>query len=42
MVAVGAAGNDAGARIYHQNDFMGEITVSSYRFGAPIVPKSRG
>jgi aromatic ring-opening dioxygenase catalytic subunit (LigB family) len=42
MVAVGAAGNDVGARIYHQSDFMGQITVSSYRFGAPIIPKSRG
>jgi aromatic ring-opening dioxygenase catalytic subunit (LigB family) len=35
MVAVGAAGNEAGARIYHESDFMGAITVSSYRFGAP-------
>jgi aromatic ring-opening dioxygenase catalytic subunit (LigB family) len=34
MVAVGAAGEDAGTRIYHQGDFMGAITVSSYRFGA--------
>jgi aromatic ring-opening dioxygenase catalytic subunit (LigB family) len=34
MVAVGAAGDEAGARIYHQSDFMGAITVSSYRFGA--------
>lgn len=33
MVAAGAAGNDAGTRIYHQRDFMGGITVSSYRFG---------
>jgi aromatic ring-opening dioxygenase catalytic subunit (LigB family) len=37
MVAVGAAGDDVGARIYHQRDFMGAITVSSYRFGAPVV-----
>jgi aromatic ring-opening dioxygenase catalytic subunit (LigB family) len=37
MVAVGAAGDDVGARIYHQSDFMGAITVSSYRFGAPVV-----
>jgi aromatic ring-opening dioxygenase catalytic subunit (LigB family) len=35
MVAVGAAGDDAGARIYHESNFMGAITVSSYRFGAP-------
>ena len=38
MVAVGAAGDDVGASIYHQSDFMGAITVSSYRFGAPVVP----
>jgi aromatic ring-opening dioxygenase catalytic subunit (LigB family) len=38
LVAVGAAGDDAGARIYHQSDFMGAITVSSYRFGAPVIP----
>jgi hypothetical protein len=40
MVAVGAAGDDVGARIYHQSDFLAAITVSSYRFGAPIVPTS--
>jgi aromatic ring-opening dioxygenase catalytic subunit (LigB family) len=40
MVAVGAAGNDVGACIYHQSDFMGKITVSSYRFGAPVVQRS--
>ena len=38
MVAVGAAGEDAGARIFHQRDFMGAITVSSYRFGDPVIP----
>ncbi len=41
MVAVDAAGNDAGARIYHQSDFMGSITASSYRFGEPVVAMSR-
>jgi aromatic ring-opening dioxygenase catalytic subunit (LigB family) len=41
MVAVGAAGDDVGARIYHQTDFMGSITASSYRFGVPVVPTSR-
>jgi aromatic ring-opening dioxygenase catalytic subunit (LigB family) len=41
MVAVGAAGDDVGARIYHQSDFMQAITVSSYRFGTPILPTSR-
>lgn len=35
MIAVGAAGGDAGERIYHQEDFAGSITVSSYRFGDP-------
>jgi len=33
MVAVGAAGDDKGTRIYHQSDFMGSITASSFRFG---------
>lgn len=33
MVAVGAAGDDAGALIYHQKDFSGGITASSFRFG---------
>jgi aromatic ring-opening dioxygenase catalytic subunit (LigB family) len=41
MVAVGAASDDGGARIYHQSDFMGAITASSYRFGAPVVATSR-
>ncbi|MGN6376093.1 MAG: DODA-type extradiol aromatic ring-opening family dioxygenase [Sphingomonas sp.] len=36
MVAVGAAGDERGERIYHQDDFMGAITSSSFRFGAPI------
>jgi aromatic ring-opening dioxygenase catalytic subunit (LigB family) len=40
IVAVGAAGDDVGTRIYHQSDFMGAITVSSYRFGAPVVATS--
>jgi hypothetical protein len=39
MVTVGA-GNDVGARIYHQSDFMGATTVSSYRFSAPVVATS--
>ena len=38
MVAVGAAGQDAGARVYHETAFMGAITASSYRFGDPVVP----
>lgn len=36
MIAVGAAGDDAGVQIYHQSDFMGAITASSYRFGKPV------
>jgi len=36
MVAVGSAGEDLGARIYHQDDFMGAITMSSFRFGASV------
>jgi aromatic ring-opening dioxygenase catalytic subunit (LigB family) len=35
MVAVGAAGEDRGAATYHQNDFFGGITASSFRFGNP-------
>jgi aromatic ring-opening dioxygenase catalytic subunit (LigB family) len=34
MVAAGAAGGDAAERIYHETDFAGGITVSSYRFGS--------
>ncbi len=35
MVALGAAGDDRGALVYHERDFMGAITASSYRFGEP-------
>jgi aromatic ring-opening dioxygenase catalytic subunit (LigB family) len=35
MVAVGAAGDDAAVRIYHEDDFFGGITVSSWLFGEP-------
>ncbi|MEW5420583.1 class III extradiol ring-cleavage dioxygenase [Amorphus sp. 3PC139-8] len=41
MVAVGAAGTDAGARVYYERDFMGAITTSSYRFGPAVVPQER-
>ncbi|SDB90580.1 Aromatic ring-opening dioxygenase, catalytic subunit, LigB family [Raineyella antarctica] len=34
MVAVGAAEDEAGVRIYHEPDFMGSVDSSSYRFGA--------
>lgn len=40
MVAAGAAGDDAATRIYYETAFMGSITASSYRFGAPVVPSS--
>ena len=33
LVAVGAAGDDTGVRTYHQDDFMGAVTASSFRFG---------
>lgn len=33
MVAVGAAGDDNGVRTYHQDDFMGSVAASSFRFG---------
>lgn len=32
MVAVGAAEEDAGVCVYHEEDFMGAICVSSFRF----------
>ena len=33
MVAVGAAENEAGVCYYHEDDVMGGMTVSSFRFG---------
>ena len=33
MVAVGAADRESGARVYHEDEFMGGIAVSSFRFG---------
>ena len=33
MVAVGAAEGETATRTYHQDDFAGFITASSYRFG---------
>lgn len=35
MVAVGAAAEEAGAVTYHQADFGGGMTTSSFRFGDP-------
>jgi aromatic ring-opening dioxygenase catalytic subunit (LigB family) len=37
-VAVGAAEEEKGVRVYHEDSFFGGITVSSYRFGA--LPKA--
>lgn len=37
MVAAGAAGDDVATRVYHESAFMGAITASSYRFGAPVI-----
>lgn len=33
MVAVGAAGNDSASCVYHEDNFFGNITVSSFAFG---------
>ena len=33
MVAVGAAEGEAGALVYHEDDFMGGVVASSFRFG---------
>jgi len=33
MVAVGAAEEEAGERVYHEDSFFGALSVSSYRFG---------
>ncbi|MEO6041207.1 MAG: class III extradiol ring-cleavage dioxygenase [Croceibacterium sp.] len=35
MVAVGAAEDEPGACIYHQDDLLGHWSASSFRFGAP-------
>ena len=38
MVAAGAAGEDPGVCFYRQHDFMGGVSVSSFRFGACVAP----
>jgi hypothetical protein len=38
MVAAGAAEEEKGVRVYHEDSFFGGITVSSFRFGD--VPKT--
>ena len=35
MVALGAAEGDAAKRTYHENEFMGGISVSNFMFGLP-------
>jgi aromatic ring-opening dioxygenase catalytic subunit (LigB family) len=35
MVALGAAEDEPATRVYHEQGFMGGVTASSYRFGAP-------
>lgn len=39
MVAVGAAEEEKGVRVYHEDSFFGGIAVSSYRFGEVHAPK---
>lgn len=38
MTVVGAAWDEPGATTYHQTDFVGGITASSFRFGDPPAP----
>ena len=37
MVVVGAAEDEPAARTYHQDDWFGAVTASSFRFGTPIA-----
>lgn len=37
LVAAGAAEGEAAERVYHERDFMGGVTASSYRFGLPTT-----
>lgn len=38
MVVVGASEGDPAVRTYHQHDFFGHVTASSYRFDAAAAP----
>ena len=38
MVAAGAAGNEPAQRTYHETDFLGGLTVSSYSFSTFTAP----
>ncbi|MGH3370435.1 MAG: DODA-type extradiol aromatic ring-opening family dioxygenase [Nocardioidaceae bacterium] len=40
MVVVGASEADPAVRSYHQHDFFGFATASSFRFGDPVTPSS--
>ncbi|MEZ5183170.1 MAG: class III extradiol ring-cleavage dioxygenase [Acidimicrobiales bacterium] len=42
FVAVGAAEDEAGVRIYHEDRFMGSITSASYRFGRLPAEQDEG
>lgn len=42
MAVVGAAEDEPGATTYHQTDFFGGLTASSFRFGNPPVSASSG
>ncbi|MCE1229903.1 MAG: dioxygenase [Firmicutes bacterium] len=37
MVALGAAEQEAAQAVYHETDFMGSLTVSSFRFGEAMA-----
>jgi aromatic ring-opening dioxygenase catalytic subunit (LigB family) len=37
MVVVGAAGEDPAVRSYHEDDWNGTVTTSSFRFGEPVT-----
>jgi hypothetical protein len=39
MVAVGAAEQATATTTYHQTDFAGGLTASSFRFGPPPVAR---
>jgi aromatic ring-opening dioxygenase catalytic subunit (LigB family) len=38
MVAVGAAGGDRAACVYHEDDFLGGVSVSNFMFGDAVAP----
>lgn len=42
MVVVGAAEDEQAVRTYHQDDFFGFVSASSYRFGAPVGAVAAG